>query len=62
MPEPSDGVSLGLGNTQPRASRAGYEGERALVRVTSLVEPPPTLLRPELVDRVERARVAVVAT
>ena len=34
----------------------------ALVRVTSLVEPPPTLLRPELVDRVERARVAVVAT
>jgi hypothetical protein len=26
----------------------------ALVRVTSLVEPPPTLLRPELVERVER--------
>jgi len=30
----------------------------ALVRVTSLIDPPPALLRPEIAERVERATVA----
>jgi 2-polyprenyl-6-methoxyphenol hydroxylase-like FAD-dependent oxidoreductase len=34
----------------------------AFIRVTSLVDPPPALLRPEIVDRVARRPDAVVAT
>jgi 2-polyprenyl-6-methoxyphenol hydroxylase-like FAD-dependent oxidoreductase len=40
------------------AATEDAEVAAALVRVTSLVEPPPTLLRPEIVHRVERAPVA----
>jgi 2-polyprenyl-6-methoxyphenol hydroxylase-like FAD-dependent oxidoreductase len=40
------------------AATEDAEVAATLVRVTSLVEPPPALLRPEIVQRVERAAVA----
>jgi 2-polyprenyl-6-methoxyphenol hydroxylase-like FAD-dependent oxidoreductase len=44
------------------AATEDAEVAAALVRVTSLIEPPPTLLRPEIAQRVERAAVAPAAS